>query len=278
MIHLGPEPRGPQTVGDFVLRLLAADWESPAGPIRLCPDVTLSDLRDAVFFQNARVLLAALAAENGTRATAVGNLNRVFIQQLFPTLVLSEPYRISIQRTCKTLKEQDVWPLHLARVVAECAGLIIRRKRRFQLTKSARAMLPDDQAGVLYRRLFLAYFRRFDLRYSFNLRDVPGIQQTMAVILWRLDTVVRDWAPVRELAPQVLLPGVLAQLQATMTYPFDAEEWILTGYVLTPLATLGLIEQKTRSDWPHVTDNDHIRTTALWRKFIRFDTGGRGAS
>jgi len=61
--------------------------------------------------------------------------------------------------------------------------------------------------------LFLAYFRRFDLHYDFHLRDVPGIQQTIAVIFWRLDTVARDWKPVRGLTPEILLPGVLNQLR-----------------------------------------------------------------
>jgi len=270
MIHLAPEPGGRQAFDAFWRSLLVADWDSATGPIRFSSALTLSDLAGADFFQNTRLLLGALAAGNGSTATATGNLTRAFVAQLFDRLTLAAPTRESIRKVCKVLNEQDVWPLHLARVVAECAGLVVRRNKRFQLTKAGRSSLPDDQAGVLYRRLFLAYFRRFDLHYDFHLRHVPGIQETMAVILWRLDAVARDWTPVRGLAPQLLLPGVLQQLHAAMTSTYDTEEWILGGYVLDPLFDLGLIERKDPGDWPAVTEKDTIRVSPLWRKFITF--------
>jgi hypothetical protein len=100
---------------------------------------------------------------------------------------------------------------------------------------------------------------------------VPGIQETMAVVLWRLDTVARDWVSVRGLAPQLLLPGVLAQLHQAMTSTYDTEEWILAGYVLKPLSDLGLLERRKASKWPGITEKDTIRVTALWRKFISFE-------
>ena len=271
MIQFAPEPGGREALDAYWRALLVADWESATGPLRFSPSLTLSDLADAAFFQNARVLLAALAEAGGTPATAIGNLNRVFVRQMFGRLTLSKPFRDSIRRVCKVVNEQDVWPLHLARVVAECAGLMARRNKRFQLTKAGRELLSDAQAGALFRRLFLAYFRKFDLRYDFHLRDVPGIQETLAVILWRLDSVARDWRPVRGLAPQVLLPGVLNQLHAAMTFAHDTEEWILGGYVLEPLFDLGLIERTPRSEWPAITAHDEIQTTALWRRFTHFE-------
>jgi hypothetical protein len=124
--------------------------------------------------------------------------------------------------------------------------------------------------------VFLAYFRRFDLRYL-QLRDVPGIQLTVAAILWRLDIVARDWTPVRALAPRILLPRVLDEMHAVMTYPNDAEEWILAGYLLNPLLDFGLIETKKHDEWPGVTEKDAIRVTGLWEKFIRFAGNGDAA-
>ena len=55
-----------------------------------------------------------------------------------------------------------------------------------------------------------------------------------------------------------------------MASQYDTAEWILAGYVLDPLFELGLIERKQRNEWPNVTENDAIRVTALWRKFIGF--------
>lgn len=274
MIQFVPEPHGREALDAFLRRLLVADWKAPEGPLRLSADLSLADLAKADFFLNARLFLAALAEEDGAPATATGNLNRVFVGQMFDRLKLLLPYRETIQSYSKVVNEQDVWPLHLARVVSECARLVTRRKKRFHLTKAGRALLPEDQAGTLYRALLLAYFRRFDLRYDFHFRDVPGIQATMAVILWRLDTAARDWTPVRGLAPHILLPLVLSQMHETMAYAYDTEEWILAGYVLDPLFDLGLIETKKSGEWSNVMETDVIRVTALWHKFIRFAWSG----
>ena len=278
MIQFAPEPGSPEAFDAFAFGLLKADWESATGPIRFSPSLTPSDLADAAFFQNTRLFLAALAAEQGAPATATGNLTRAFVGSLFDRLSLSQTARESIRHVCKVVNEQDLWPLHVARVVAECAGLVARRNKRFQLTRAGRELLPDDHAGALFRRLFLAYFRKFDLRYDFHLRDVPLIQGSMAVILWRLDSVARDWTPVRGLARQVLMRQVFAQLHAAMTFPHDKEEWILGGYVLRPLLDLGLLERMRPSEWPGVTENDEIRTSPLWRKFIHFEPWAGGAS
>jgi hypothetical protein len=270
MIQFSPEPSGREASDVFLRSLLAADWQNPQGPLRLSPNLALADLTSAPFFQNTRVLLAALSDSDGTPATATGNLNRVFVRQLFDRISLPQTARQSTLAVCKVINEFDVWPLHLARIVSECAGLVARRKKRFQLTRLGQTLLPDAQAGALFLRLFLAYFRKFDLHYDFHLREVPGIQQTMAVILWRLDAIAGDWVPVRGLAPQLLLPGVMAQLHQAMAYPHDTEEWILTGYVLDPLFDLGLIERRKATEWPNITEHDSIRVTPLWRKFISF--------
>ena len=270
MIRLAPEPGGRPAFDAFWRRLLTADWESASGPIRFCANLTLSELADADFFINSRLFLTALVEGPGARATATGNLNRAFVHSMFDRLKLPQSYRRSIRDVCKVVNEHDLWPLHLVRVVGECAGLVVRRKKSFHLTKLGRSLLPDDQAGSLYRRMFLAYFRRFDLHYDFHLRDAPGIQQTLAVTLWRLDTIAREWTPVLGLAPQILLPGVLEQLRAAMRSPHDTEEWILRGYVLDPLFDFDLIEREKRSEWPRLTDDDRIRLTPLWRKFVAF--------
>lgn len=261
--------------GDAFLRdLLAANWESTSGPIRFRTDTTLTDLAGVGFFVNTRHFLTALAEAGGTATTATGNLNRVFVAQMFDRLLLPVASRESLGQFCKVMNEHDLWPLHLVRVMSECAGLVARRNKRFRLTRIGREMLPESQAGVLYRKLFIAYFRRFDLRYDFHFRDVPGIQMTMAVILWRLVTVARRWTPVRGLAQQILLPRVLEELHSTMTFEYDTEEWILGGYVLHPLLDFGLIEKKDGGDWPGVTEKDSIRISPLWGKLIEFGWQG----
>ncbi len=248
------------------------DWSAPGGPMRFSGKVPLADLDGAVFFVNLRRLLLALDEEGGAEATATGNLTRAFVGRMFERLELHKVYRETTRSVCKVLNEQDVWPLHLARIVAECAGLVRRRAKRFALTPAGRALLPEDQAGALFRAVFIAYFRRFDLTYDFYLRPVPAIQETMAAVLWRLDAVARDWSPVKGLAGKILLPKVHELLRAAMTHPaHDMEEWILGGHVLVPLEDLGLIERDTPPEWRLVEAGQKVRLTRLWRQFIWFE-------
>jgi hypothetical protein len=239
----------------------------------LSVDLSLADIAKAEFFLNARLFLAALVEEDGAPATATGNLNRAFVGRMFDRLEIPPSARQSITHCCKVLNELDLWALHSVRLVSQCARLVARRKKRFYVTKAGRALLPDDQAGALYHALFLTYFRRFDLGYL-QLRDVPGIQKTVAPIFWRLDTVARDWTPVCGLAPCILLPDVLNEMQEAMASPYDSEEWILATYLLNPLLDFGLIETKKHGEWPGVTEKDVIRVTLLWKKFIRFAWSG----
>jgi len=270
MIQFAPEPGSREAFDAFLRHLLAANWEAADGPMRFSPDLTLSDLADSVFLQNTRRFLAALADAGSTPATVTGNLTRAFVRQMFDRLILPAHFREITPRFRKVMNEPDVWNLHIARIICEIAGLVARRNQRFQLTRAGRELRAEAHAGTLYRKLFLAYFRKFDLHYGFHSRNVPGIQQTLAVTLWRLDNVACDWTPVRGLAGKILLPGVLNQLQAEIVSVHNEEEWILSGYVLEPLLDLGLLDRNPRNDWP-LTENCQVRITPLWQKFIHFD-------
>lgn len=270
MISNNPKPHAPLPFEFFLRYLVAARWDLPGGPIQFSDKLTLMELAAAPFFLDARLLLESLVAEGGTPATATGNLNRVFVRRMFDRMTLPTPFRESTLHVCTVINETDVGRLHEARIVCGCAGLLARRKKRFAATKDGHAVLPEDRAGEFYRQLFIAYFRRYNLSYGFHLRDVPGLQESMAVILWRLAAVARGWTPVRGLADQVLLPAVHQQLRAAMISPYDTEEWILSGYVLDALFDFGLIERKQAGEWPGIAEKDEIRTTALWRRFITF--------
>lgn len=278
MVGLNPDPGNDLAakVQGFLIELSVADWSDPAGPIRLSGDLRLDELGGAQFFANARLFLAALAEEGGADATATGNLTRAFVGRMFERLDMPESARESVRRYNKVLNELDVGPLHRARLVCECGGLVQRRKKKFFLTKAGRELMPDECAGALYRALFLAYFRRFDLRYSFPIRDVPSIQTTMAAILWRLDAVAQDWVPVIGLAPLILLPRVYQELRSVMFSPLEKEEWILSGYVLRTLTSLGLLDEQCIEKWKGIPETVNVRVTPLWRRFISFAPAARG--
>ncbi|MBA2271257.1 MAG: hypothetical protein H0W20_11790 [Chthoniobacterales bacterium] len=264
------ESDGPAARYLFFGGLLLADWEQPESPLRLRTDLTLAEVEHASQFQNARILLRMLAEGGGAPATAAGNLNREFAGRMLEAMVMPGLSRESTRRFNKVINEADVRDLQLLREVCQFGGLIARRKKHFRVTARGRELLADEEAGSLYRHLFLTFFRKMDLRSLFPFRDVPGIQATLGVILWRLDSIGQTWTTVRGLAEMVLLPPVLDELRATMVSEFETEEWILAGYVLEPLLDFGLIEREKGSQWPGVGEKDVIRLTPLWRRFLQF--------
>lgn len=264
------ESDGPAARYLFLGGLLLADWEQPESPLRLRTDLTFAEVEHASQFQNARILLRMLAEGGGAPATAAGNLNREFAGRMLEAMVMPGISRESTRRFNKVINEADVRDLQLLREVCQFGGLIARRKKHFRVTARGRELLADEEAGSLYRHLFLTFFRKMDLRSLFPFRDVPGIQTTLGVILWRLDSIGQTWTPVRSLAEMVLLPPVLDELRATMVSEFETEEWILAGYVLEPLLDFGLIEREKGSQWPGVGEKDVIRLTPLWRRFLQF--------
>lgn len=270
MISDSPQPGFLSRLEGYCRILCEANWQDPNGPLRLNQTMASADLRNAEFYQKTKQFLLAVQEQQGAPVTATGNLSRVFVKLMFDRLPLSPLLRETMLRYNKVINEQDLWALHLSRVVSECGGLVKLRAKRFKLTREGKRLSAEDCAGELYHKLFISYFRKFDLRYGFRLRDVPGIQQSMAVILWRLDEVAHDWRAVKHLAPHILLPRVLKQLHEVMTSPYDKEEWILSGYVLEPLHDFGLIEcKKPKGAWK-ISEDDSIRITPLWNQFISF--------
>jgi hypothetical protein len=100
MIQFAPEPSGQAAFTAFWRGLLVADWQNPDGPLRLSAELELADLASVAFFRNTRKLLGALAETEGVAATATGNLNRVFVRQMFDRIILPELTRQSILSTC----------------------------------------------------------------------------------------------------------------------------------------------------------------------------------
>lgn len=255
----------------YLQSLYEADWESPRGAIWFSPDVTLAELERADVFHNARVFLNALLEDDGTVTTATGNLTRAFVERVFDRLRLEASYKHSLRTICKVLNEQDVWPLHEVRLLAEYGKLVARRNKRFVVTKRGRELLADARAGELFRRLFLTYFRTMEMSYLAHMRDTPELQATLAITLWRLEQVAENWRAVKGIAAQILPPRVQAQLVAQQQWDWDTPDYMVAGYVLGPLRDFGLLERQRESEW-RLEEKDTVRVTPLFRRFVGFAT------
>ena len=249
--------------------LYDADWEDERGAIRFSADIKLAELARAEVFHNARIFLNALLEEGGTATTATGNLTRAFVGRVLGRLQLESRYVQSLRSVCKVINEQDVWPLHEVRLVAEYGKLVARRKQRLTVTKLGRELVTDERAGELFRRLFLTYFRTMDLSYLVHVREQPEIQATLAVTLWRLEQVAENWRAVKGMAAQILTPRVLRHILSQQQGDFDNPDFFVSVYVLAPLRDFGLLERWRESEW-RVGENDSVRVTPLFRRFIGF--------
>ena len=133
-------------------RTLGAEPNAADGALRFASDLDDGELAQSVFVRNALVLLEAMGAKETMWISSSGNcLTKNCVTRLrglisWPGLEATEHFR-----TGKTYREQDVWELHLLRVLVEQAGLIRPGGLWFELTPLGRAML-EPGSGARCRR------------------------------------------------------------------------------------------------------------------------------
>ncbi len=158
-------------------------------------------------------------------------------------------------------------------VYRESGGMGGNLTRTFVESVFERLSMPQSWRETIraVMEIFRAYFQRYNLGYDMPHREFPGIQATMPAILWRMDTEVRDWTPVAGLASRILLPVPLRNLQDAAT-DYMNEDPYLAGYVYYPLYRMGLLETDVSEGSPFgIREENRIKTTGLWRKFLWFD-------
>ena len=248
-----------------VHRLLSSDWQDPHGAVQLEDSLPLDDIAHVRLLRRARALLEFAIEHGPLGATQAGNLKLTVVNDLIDHLGLADEVA-SLRAHSKRITEQDVWPLHSARVICELAGLLHRRSQHFHITRSGRRLADPARAGELYALLFRTWFRKFDIEYVSGI-EWPGLQQQVAFTLYHLPAAAAEWRTADDLLPDVVLPFVVDNA------PRGSPEWplapiALARAVLHPLASFGLIE--VRSPEPRSGAATLYRSTPLAAKVIRF--------
>jgi len=255
-------------------QLLWADIRDPGGCLRLREDLAPADLTASVYLANARLFLS-LTGESGIPVTAKGNLSRAFVLAMNERMSFSEhdgewrPY-------IKVHKEDDVWPLHVLRVILTAGGVVRKYRGRFLVTKMGAKLAADERAGALQAHLVRTFFGAFNLSYLDGFRDDSTFQTTVAYSLWMMRRIGNEW-----MAPERLRE--LAQLGLRFMEETDEggrndRQWIFDRRLLRPLENFGLLE--TRLGTPLVGGGGlshkqyEVRKTALYDRFIAFELGG----
>jgi hypothetical protein len=252
-----------------VQRLISADWDDPRGAIRLDPSLPLDAVAETRELHNVRLFLGILADGGPVKATPKGNLPRTFVAAFRERIRWDSADDARWLEGRKVLNEEDVYPLHRARIILDLAGLIKRRKGEFSLTRAGERMLDDAQAGELFATLFRTYFRRFNLAYVDGVEPVTGFQHTVAVTLYRFGQVGGEWKSPAELGVETVLPAV--QEEAAHGRFGDALPTIMETRFLRPLARFGLAEtQELPRDPGSWRDNVRYRKSPLFDRFLSF--------
>jgi hypothetical protein len=253
---------------DQVQALLSADWEDPMGAVRLNRELGDDDVASAPFVANARLLLEAGLATGTLPATQAGNLKPALVGSLLPRMAWVDERVAAFSREYhKRTQEGDHRELHRLRVVCEQAGLIARRSTRYDLSVDARRLARPGHAGELFARLFVAWFRRFNIAYGTRY-EWPELQQQLAFTLHRLATADGDWRTADELLDDVVLPFAVDELLDRDEGRSDAS-FALEILVLDELAGFGLLERRAERGERPLARRVIFRATPLLRRFFR---------
>jgi hypothetical protein len=249
-----------------VRRLLHADWADSASALELRRHLPLADVARSSIFTNARTLLTYMAEQGSLGATQAGNLKVDAVARLMDVLELDAMY-LELRERGKRITEQDVWPLYQLRSVCELAGLLRRRRQRFELTEAGRELLDDARAGELFALLFRTWFRALDSQ-QFSRWDWPELLQQVAYTLYRLPSIAAEWCAVDDMLDDVILPFARARAPAHPDVGLAAISLAID--VLRPLTQFGLLERREGDDRASAGFGFY-RTTPLAGKFLRFN-------
>ncbi len=252
-----------------LMRLINDDWNDPNGCVQLNSSLPLEAFDQSELLINSRTFLIALKEFRKVKATTAGNLNRKFVTQMLETFEMSEESREDIYRFNKVINEEDVFPLHFIRILFELAKLIKCNKGQFTLTRNGQKYAEEENAGSLFTLLFQTNFKDFDLAYCDRMEVNDDLQATVAFSLYMVGKLAGKLISPKKLAPMVILPKVRNTiLRADDPYHL---EWMVDSRIFRHLLTMGLLEKKELPTESKYMRPFHLRKTALYDRFMRFD-------
>jgi len=142
----------------------------------------------------AFTLLAEAIGEQGLKPTARGNLPRNFCREAARTYWGEQKYR-RYTRYGGINSEVEFSDLHVARLVAQLAGLIRKHKGRFILGRDCRRLLAEDGLAAIYPRLFMSYVEKFNWGYRDGYEELRFVQSAFLFSLYLLTRYGDIWRP-----------------------------------------------------------------------------------
>jgi hypothetical protein len=271
-LNMTPDPEMGGLSPDQVARLIYTPWESEQFPMQMNSDISFKSCKQSKLFRNCRKMMIAINNCDGVKITSGGNFTRAFVAQMTELLEINQENLAFTRKYKKTINEDDVWDIHLTRVISLSAKLIRSYKGKFRIPKKYEKLLDERHAGKLYKQLFVGLFTKFNLAYMDGRAPCYAIQKTLPYILYRLSKLTGEkWRTIETLPSLILLPAVFAEVkhECSGTYSQSASE-ILIYRALDPLVKLGLLEG-TYVELPYgFTELKSIKLASLFKEFLSF--------
>ena len=217
-------------------------------------------------------LLANAIGDQGLKPTATGNLPRNFCREAALSFLGEEGYR-ERTRFAGINTETDFSELHVARLVAELAGLIRKYKGKFILGKECRKLLKEHGMQGIYPRLFRAFVGEYNWGYQDRYSDFQIIQQSFPFTLYLLQRYGSEWRPGKFYADCFLRAFTMALAEAQPLFFETQEDMAGRCYTLRSLERfagfLGLAEIE-RDPAKKFTDDFRLRKLPLLDHAVRF--------
>jgi len=272
-----PDPAVGGLSPEQVHRLIHACWSDSASPLQVRKDIPPGLLQTSPLFRRICHFLKALQQAQPLKATTTGNLPRSFVKSMVEPMLHEKDWQIFYEYN-KVINEKNLFPLHIARLICDCAGIAGKTRGSFIIRKKSAHLLEEKNAGHLFATLAIAYFQRFNLGYTRCGPDFPSIQRTIAYSLLRLQSLPAQWIHVKDLPPLVLLPPVAAEIAgARDNDSYWTMEKILENHLIEPLFQIGFLEVHERDGQRYSFAKTHkIRPTELLRQALIFDLNPQG--
>ena len=252
-----------------VSSLIYINWDDENCPMKFNKNLTPEDLKLSRFFNNTRLFLKTLIElSDEDTATTTGNLNRKLVKFVFDKLDIKADYRDTIIRYNKVLNEEDVFPLHIIRIVCEAGELIHKRSKKIVFKKNYHNLLSDENAGELYWFLFRAFFEGLNLGCLDRYPKATDLQETIGYSFYRLSTLCNEYKTIEELYRQILLPKVIGNIEKTDS-PIIDKSGIIKTRIIKPLEEFGLVECQRKGE-KYYSEIEKVKKTELFDRFMKF--------
>jgi hypothetical protein len=253
------------------LHLIQSDWAEPDSALQLDENLSWEELAGSTYCMDAFRFLTLVEKMGGFKLTPKKCLNRASVKLLLEEGCYPGPNWEIISSLAKVVNELDVFPIHMVHMLLLDCRVVRHYKGKLVITKLGREMLQERNAGAIQCAMFHALYQGMELSYLDRLPDFPGLQSSIAFILYAIGQLARQPITAKELREKSLLPGVAEELDM---HPGE-NNWIpslvFERRILEPLRNFGLVEIALSGErYARDRNLDLVNVTPLFDAMLHF--------